>query len=1662
MIRHTSFATAFSLKAILLLTLLAVATTETSATERSFGIGSYILAADSCWQPNNDATNTISGLPSYCDPNKNDQSLFQVFGVLYALLDTGDQPDQCANNDGSVPQQKALFGYCKQIKVYWIIDNNKASTQDPDLTLTDATVTASTPIVTIFNSTKTGTVAPMSTYVNKADSGAAQSISYRGGPFVIDGNDLTAAELNTIKTKFPTVKIHKANISFSGNVDKILIGKPPKVAVLNEGASDVLEDYIRSAGLFPWRNTVFQYVGARDILAGCLENPVAATCTTKRPDISTPFQLLWAPHWIVADKWDDGSTPTAAEQKAVIGKIRSFLEAGNSGFFECASIESIEGSATGGLNVGTAGGFTLGSANATPRLDTNGGCSDVGKCSAGYLKYEQIPFWLIQCGGWNYQATGGHVHNMRPRMTSSYRYLTTQTADDSSTTMDDRYFGTQLTRFIHDDSAKVGTAYASGTGSAAGYYLYDYLVGGRINGSPSQGYLSYLPGHKYIGCTNSTVYDYPPSRTFDLLFDGDPAAGSTIAIELVHTGCTQGSSCPKVQYDLASGIGTRSTTGGKVDLNAEFAVYDTGGHRLSGLLFTSSDPNATASLQINDFYVTFNNNGGAVRLINIADLTETDKRRSLCAPNSSSSPVRCSPSAPVSQLTLTFSKDISTSSPPLVLVKLPFSGGSVEASYNVATKQGSLVTSGNLTLDMGSAIYDGATHTLSNIRVMRGATCADVTLTDIQVYFSGDATLDLVYNDTTSQAVCAPNQNSPANCSSAPVPAYSISTYLSWAAPGLAAPATTPPTDVALTLNYTCTPACTTSSITASRGAVATNTDMTFDFKNISVDIVNRKISNIQLTILDADKTVKLTSYTLTYTGSFSDNRAHDIIFWDTTNSKQIFKATSVTAPGTWNPGDYTIAKQTVTSSSTWSYLVGAGICSYYISPYLSACTIDWTKSNTCGIKYVLNTLLALRYTLSGGTLSTTQPLATSYLAQDSRTVLYKASYDYPSYRGHLKMIKPPTATQDKVDGWDAASAVPHAGDGTVSFPTAPISSTDTTSPRYIFTNLPDTTSHITFDPNSVATLKSLLDSTGTDDDVKALINTVRGRRGCSATSIYGTTEDSKRLWAIETSTPALKTYSKYVESTAAAAINEGKDRRDRILFAGADDGMLHAFWAGSYDKNAHGYLNNTTGNGTGKEIWAYIPSALLPYLNNPPLTSDSINESDFEPKVAVDGSPALGDFLVCTAKNGTACTNWEWKTRLVATATIRGQNRGIVFALDVTDPYQPQLLWEFTYDKTDDAGCSGTSRNCNMGYSRGVAIGTAQIGNQLKDYAFLTSSWIKRKIVKNADGSDVYDPVTTCEASNTSALCGYGVSAFALELDTGKVVWERSLPYTRDAVNINEKPAVPALMDRDNNGSYDYVVFGDMQGRLWALRFTDGKNLADSYTADNHVSNPVYQVSQLDGTGLDSDPAVPTGAAEPIGAPVAVYRDLVVLATGGANVASDGSTVNRIRYRVEVIRIKIDGVKKYEKIDEYTMLLDPYDSGTKKGAEKVWAKPAITSDLWVYVATARNYFSNMAVSDSESDGRVIVMHLNDKRSSDVNGTNAISAASGSNVFVVGGKDSWHAGGFVGGFDFDRKHAYVVTLMPDHGKSVLQIGSEDFSSAVSKTNPFKVLWWRKF
>ena len=151
------------------------------------------------------------------------------------------------------------------------------------------------------------------------------------------------------------------------------------------------------------------------------------------------------------------------------------------------------------------------------------------------------------------------------------------------------------------------------------------------------------------------------------------------------------------------------------------------------------------------------------------------------------------------------------------------------------------------------------------------------------------------------------------------------------------------------------------------------------------------------------------------------------------------------------------------------------------------------------------------------------------------------------------------------------------------------------------------------------------------------------------------------RLYASSSFTGGGASYSSY----AAAWSN----RAPRI-YVGANDGMLHAF--------------NAT---TGAETFAFVPNASI--ING----MGNLADPNYEHRYFVDGELTVADVY-----GGSPAA---WRTVLVGTM---GRGARAMFALDVTDPANPQFLWEIS-------SATSATLNAALGNMLGKPI-VAQIAN--------------------------------------------------------------------------------------------------------------------------------------------------------------------------------------------------------------------------------------------------------------------------------------------------------------------------------------------------------------
>jgi type IV pilus assembly protein PilY1 len=321
---------------------------------------------------------------------------------------------------------------------------------------------------------------------------------------------------------------------------------------------------------------------------------------------------------------------------------------------------------------------------------------------------------------------------------------------------------------------------------------------------------------------------------------------------------------------------------------------------------------------------------------------------------------------------------------------------------------------------------------------------------------------------------------------------------------------------------------------------------------------------------------------------------------------------------------------------------------------------------------------------------------------------------------------------------------------------------------------------------------------------------------------------------------------------------------RPTVAYVGGLDGQLHAFYMPSSDGLDAGYtgpaavlppltandVNPSAGSITnpggsfaiptsGIELWAFIPPGQLPFLKT--------NAAQ------VDSSPAVSDVFGDFDGSGIR----TWRTVLVASAG--GSNRE-VFALDITNPLSPTLLWDIqsSFDTTqlpyapavlaaDDTGLGSNAKafiwqnRCRAAdvsaatcastqYALPPAIDAGRIDSGLFNYGHLGASQSVSVGVLRRNNAPVFAAfVATNEAG------GNGIYVFGIDMVTGTKLWEWNNPYdpqsypssqpNRLAGVGNTAPAGVAVVSRSLDDQVNSVYAGDDEGSLWELDAEDGIN---------------------------------------------------------------------------------------------------------------------------------------------------------------------------------------------------------------------------------------------
>lgn len=319
---------------------------------------------------------------------------------------------------------------------------------------------------------------------------------------------------------------------------------------------------------------------------------------------------------------------------------------------------------------------------------------------------------------------------------------------------------------------------------------------------------------------------------------------------------------------------------------------------------------------------------------------------------------------------------------------------------------------------------------------------------------------------------------------------------------------------------------------------------------------------------------------------------------------------------------------------------------------------------------------------------------------------------------------------------------------------------------------------------------------------------------------------------------------------------------RKKMVYSGANDGMLHAFVVGKYDSSTGRWLYKPSEDSEiGTELWAYIPSNFLSELKELARLSYG-NDPGCKHRYLVDLSSQAWDVFIDHDLDGER----EWRT------VILGGERGggdVYFALDVTNPDDPIVLWEYS-----------AIRNLLQLDEAGTTHSFAYSYNDYMKIKALPTSWSMPYAGRLAISSSITFPVNTVTPLNPTtpsvsssttqnasdrwfAFIGGGFrvyeeesadaqpvdltplqkpNLFAVDIETGhnilQYVWPKiqhayssqwpeqtvgdyNIPYAMANTAAYDLWGVNTQGARCNtpDGAVDHVFVGDLSGLFWGLR---------------------------------------------------------------------------------------------------------------------------------------------------------------------------------------------------------------------------------------------------
>jgi len=218
--------------------------------------------------------------------------------------------------------------------------------------------------------------------------------------------------------------------------------------------------------------------------------------------------------------------------------------------------------------------------------------------------------------------------------------------------------------------------------------------------------------------------------------------------------------------------------------------------------------------------------------------------------------------------------------------------------------------------------------------------------------------------------------------------------------------------------------------------------------------------------------------------------------------------------------------------------------------------------------------------------------------------------------------------------------------------------------------------------------------------------------------------------------------------------------------------------------------IRNTTPGAieSGREVWAFMPRASM--AAQATLRANGVGQAH---PYTLDGAPVA--FIQDTNLDGTISASDGDKVYLYV-----GMRRGgkAYYALDITDPENPALMWEI--DKSGDFTELGNTFS-------NPRVGLVDIGSGAQPVVMFAGGYDLNKDTRGVLGTDDSE----------------GNAIYVVDAETGALIWKARGAIGGASANVFEHaqlvdsiPSTLTVADTTGNGLTDRIVVGDTGGNVW------------------------------------------------------------------------------------------------------------------------------------------------------------------------------------------------------------------------------------------------------